>query len=254
MFTGKQVNYANVTATIAVVLAMSGGAYAAGRYVITSTKQISPKALKELRGKNGPAGPAGSPGANGAPGEKGAPGTNGTNGTNGKDGTSVASAALSSGNAHCKEGGSEFTAAESKKTYACNGSPWAAGGTLPVGAAEVGEWSIADSVTEEEFREAAISFQIPLANALDESHVHFIAPKETLPTGCTGSVEKPEAASGNLCVFAAEGMSQVFPALEVPPIQDVSSGRGADKMGTRLVLGAVKTGLFLAHGSWAVTG
>lgn len=38
--------YANVAMTVALVFAMSGGAYAASRYMITSTKQISPKVLK----------------------------------------------------------------------------------------------------------------------------------------------------------------------------------------------------------------
>jgi hypothetical protein len=37
--------YANIAATLALVFAMSGGAYAASRVLITSTKQISPKVL-----------------------------------------------------------------------------------------------------------------------------------------------------------------------------------------------------------------
>lgn len=36
----KHVSYANVAATVALVFAMTGGAYAAKRYVITSMKQI----------------------------------------------------------------------------------------------------------------------------------------------------------------------------------------------------------------------
>src|SRR2546421_471918 len=72
--------YANVTATLALVFAMSGGALAAHHYLINSTKQISPKVLKALKGrtgKTGPAGPAGLAGlagASGAKGEKGATG------------------------------------------------------------------------------------------------------------------------------------------------------------------------------------
>ena len=41
-----RLSYANVAMTLALVFAMSGGAYAASKYVITSTKQISPKVLK----------------------------------------------------------------------------------------------------------------------------------------------------------------------------------------------------------------
>jgi len=37
-----RVSPTTMIATLALVLAMTGGAYAASRYVITSTKQISP--------------------------------------------------------------------------------------------------------------------------------------------------------------------------------------------------------------------
>jgi hypothetical protein len=43
-----RLSYANVVATLAFVLAMSGGALAATHYLITSTKQISPRVLKKL--------------------------------------------------------------------------------------------------------------------------------------------------------------------------------------------------------------
>ena len=46
-----RVTPSGVVAVFALVLAMSGGAYAAGRYAITSTKQISPKVLKALAGR-----------------------------------------------------------------------------------------------------------------------------------------------------------------------------------------------------------
>jgi hypothetical protein len=91
----KRLSYANVTATLALVFAMSGGAMAANHYLITSTKQINPKVLKKLTGKpgtngtagaTGPTGPAGSPGAAGAKGEAGSPGKNGEPGKEGKQG------------------------------------------------------------------------------------------------------------------------------------------------------------------------
>jgi hypothetical protein len=44
----RHLSYANVTATLALVFAMSGGALAAKHYLLTSTKQISPKVLKQL--------------------------------------------------------------------------------------------------------------------------------------------------------------------------------------------------------------
>jgi hypothetical protein len=95
----KHLNYANVTATLALVLAMTGGALAASHYLITSTSQIKPSVLAQLRhpatvltgprgatgatndcclipspgpqGERGAAGPPGSAGQSGAPGQNG---------------------------------------------------------------------------------------------------------------------------------------------------------------------------------------
>ncbi|MHB8240434.1 MAG: hypothetical protein ACYDHN_00430 [Solirubrobacteraceae bacterium] len=44
----KRLTYANVTATLALVFSMSGGALAASHYLIRSTKQISPKVLRSF--------------------------------------------------------------------------------------------------------------------------------------------------------------------------------------------------------------
>jgi hypothetical protein len=82
-------SYANVAATLALVLTMSGGALAAGHYLISSTKQISPSVLGKLKGatgKTGAPGPGGPAGANGAPGAKGEPGTPGSRGESGPKG------------------------------------------------------------------------------------------------------------------------------------------------------------------------
>jgi hypothetical protein len=80
-------NYANVTATLALVFAMSGGALAAHLYLITSTTQISPKVLGKLKGKTGPTGPPGSTGKQGVAGAAGAAGAAGKEGPKGKDGS-----------------------------------------------------------------------------------------------------------------------------------------------------------------------
>jgi Collagen triple helix repeat (20 copies) len=71
--------YANVAATLALVLACSGTAVAAGHYLISSTTQISPTVLKALRG-------AGRRGATGATGAKGATGAGGPAGEIGERG------------------------------------------------------------------------------------------------------------------------------------------------------------------------
>src|SRR5690348_7883153 len=88
--------YANVTATLALVFAMSGGALAARHYLINSTKQISPKVLKALKGKTGktgkqgPAGKDGAPGAKGNEGQRGAEGLKGERGPEGPRGSALA--------------------------------------------------------------------------------------------------------------------------------------------------------------------
>jgi hypothetical protein len=72
-------NYANVAATLALVFCTSAGALAATHYLITSTKQISPRVLKSLRGQTG---------AIGKTGAIGPPGASGSNGVDGKTGPS----------------------------------------------------------------------------------------------------------------------------------------------------------------------
>jgi hypothetical protein len=90
----RRFSYANVAATLALVLSMSGGALAASHYLITSTKQIKPSVLKALKGKAGPKGaaglqgPPGLQGVQGVPGNPGAPGAPGKEGKEGKEGVS----------------------------------------------------------------------------------------------------------------------------------------------------------------------
>jgi hypothetical protein len=83
----RRFSYANVAATLALVLSMSGGALAAKHYLINSTKQINPKVLKKLKGKSGP---KGLNGLNGAPGATGAQGPAGKEGPPGAAGSAVA--------------------------------------------------------------------------------------------------------------------------------------------------------------------
>ncbi|HEU0249619.1 MAG TPA: hypothetical protein VFR48_02740 [Solirubrobacteraceae bacterium] len=76
-----KLSYANVVATLALVFAMTGSAVAAHHYLITSTKQISPKVISTLKGKagkTGPIGPQGLPGKEGAVGKEGKEGTSAT--------------------------------------------------------------------------------------------------------------------------------------------------------------------------------
>jgi hypothetical protein len=259
-----------VIATLALVFAMTGGAYAAKKYLITSTKQISPKVLKSLkgaRGKAGAAGPAGPAGPVGPAGPPGGPGAKGENGTNGANGASVTSAALAKGNANCKEGGSEFTSA-SGAAFVCNGkegkegkegSPWTAGGVLPSGKSETGVWSIgpAPEVGHPTVDTATISFPIPLAASLEKLQVHVFE-GNTAPSGCSleGKFLKAEP-GGNLCiqVFNATelGFSKSVTAAEVLTFNpETAPEEGAGRVGALLVVSGMAEGAF-GTGTWAVT-
>lgn len=268
----NRLTYANVVATLALVFAMSGGALAASRYLITSTKQISPKVLKQLKGGKegsaGPAGPAGPAGATGNAGSTGKEGVSGKTGDKGEAGTSVTvseasnvecpaggskftaangsstacngtngknvtSTELASGNptGHCAEGGVEFAIGASK-SFACNGVKGQTGptgpegnikGTLAAGEMETGTWSFSANTVGVRVLRLPISFPIPLTSTLQgSSHVHFVKPGEAAPAGCTGgSVGKPTAEAGNLCVYAKEMEEAKFytwfnPATETP--------------------------------------
>jgi hypothetical protein len=66
-----------VVSVVALVVALGGTAFAAKKYVITSTKQISPKVLQQLRGRTGPMGPTGLQGPRGTDGTAGPAGSDG---------------------------------------------------------------------------------------------------------------------------------------------------------------------------------
>jgi collagen triple helix repeat protein len=84
----KRITYANVAATLALVFAMSGGAWAASHYLINSTRQINPKVLKKLKGNTGKPGRTGATGKEGTAGKEGPQGLQGKEGPQGKEGVS----------------------------------------------------------------------------------------------------------------------------------------------------------------------
>ena len=220
----KRLTYANIAMTVVLVFAMSGGALAASKYLITSTKQISPKVLKQLKGKAGPAGAAGATGAQGPQGpggngQNGTPGANGENvtakavpskiaackeqgggeftvgggapvlacnGEKGANGDSVTVKPLAAGEGGCEQGGGEFKVGSGTPVSACNGSPWTAGGTLPSKATEKGTWAIIGTAAKAgESFVYSISLPIPLKASIEEEDVGFFGFFGPTPTEST---------------------------------------------------------------------
>jgi hypothetical protein len=288
----NRLTYANVTMTLALIFAMTGGAYAASKILITSTKQIKPSVLKQLQGKAGPVGTQGTAGPTGPQGPAGKDGVNGkdgASGTSGANGESVASAALSAGKEGCSEGGSKFTVG-GKTTTACNGEkgePGPAGppGTtgftrkLPSGETETGTWSLFQAETPSGFHWVVpISFSIPLKAGISFTNVHVVkncavlggtlkteCEKEVKETEkfCPGTVEDPKAVSGDLCFFQGntllpktETEEGQFTAMQTILPGGSSFGEtGASPAGTALLVGyeGPANERVLSVGTWAVT-
>jgi collagen triple helix repeat protein len=237
-------------AICALVLAMVGGAYAAGKLSSGQKKEVE-KIAKKFAGKPGatgpagaagPAGPAGAAGKNGAPGEAGEKGEKGEPGEPGEPGV-----------IHPGE-------------------------TLPKGASETGAWLAPATASAAE--QAVISFPIPLAKTAAENTtaVYFNRnPRQCSALsepekkeceeenqkeqearendcGATASSEEPQAKEGFLCVFTGNSLSNGTvngtPLFLLPGASNIAFGVGT-------------TGTFLSitsnapeqrfTGTWAVT-
>lgn len=236
----RHISYTNLALTVALVFAMSGGAFAASRYTITSTRQISPKVLKRLTGKAGPQGAQGIPGVKGEPGVAGATGAVGPAGAKGEQGLQ----------------GEKGAAGEPGK----EGSPWTVGGVLPEDQTETGSWNAIGTVTlpengklqesEQEVRGLPISFTLPVQAAVKPV---FLKLGEGNTAECPGTVAKPEAKPGFLCVYATAEAG-----INTSTIGFIAAGQveeGASPTGTIMrvtVTGETGTTSF-AWGTWAVT-
>lgn len=215
----RHLTYANVAATLAVVFAMSGGAYALGgrahQSTVSATAATAHAAKKVKRrskseaGERGPAGPRGATGIQGPTGlqgpagpqgpagEKGATGTKGANGATGetgdagpvgpegKAGEGVKVVQLTGKEGGCEEGGVEV-ANKFGKGVACNGGASGGGGyleQLPEGKTEHGYWSasgVGSTPGGANRDEVTISFPIPIKPTInEEGNLLFMESGET---------------------------------------------------------------------------
>lgn len=239
--TRQRFSVAGLIATLALVFAMGGGAWAAKKYLITSTSQIKPSVLKKLKGKTGPAGPVGTAGPAGSAGPVGPVGPAGANG---KDGVSPTTTAFTGAKGGCTDGGVEVKSA-SPTTFVCNGEEGEPGptefeGPLPKGETLRGTWAVA--VTAGGSAATGISFPFPLAS---EPTFRFVKEGQEgveHATECPGTAEAPEATEGNLCIYVRIATGNLGTASTLPPLNNGAAlffaGGTADAVGV---------------GSWAVT-
>ncbi|MEZ5076445.1 MAG: hypothetical protein R2725_03270 [Solirubrobacterales bacterium] len=213
-----------IVAIVALVAALSGGAYAASAGFNPKQKKEIKKIAKQAT-KNpikteskkwskkfaeryaipGPTGPAGATGARGPVGPAGSTGPTGPPGTAGADGATGVTGATGPTGATGADGVTGPTGPTGPEgvcsTSAC---------TLPAGVTETGSFYGVLSAAKKLY--APLSLPIPLATALSSGTVVKVG--ETAPDACDDGVapaagpEHPEADSGKFCVFLAAGNKQ----------------------------------------------
>lgn len=271
-----------VVAIVALVAALGGVAFAAAGLNSKQKKEVKSIAQTEAKkfATAGAPGAKGDPGAAGAPGAKGDPGAPGTPG---KDGVSATTATFTGVKGSCTEGGIEVESG-SPPVNVCNGKkgdPAEFPSTLPSGKTETGAWSLVGTATNTSLNTfSSVSFPIPLAaggaegtgfgfnQAATEEEKFGLkggAPCKVevgeplcIDTKCKGTVAKPTAPKGVLCVYTA------FENLVNATGGFIEPRSFSGDFGAYSVSGAVLSGAFIegsaaspakieSYGSFAVT-
>ncbi len=213
----KRLTYANTMSSIAVFVALGGGAYAATQLQKNSvgTAQLKADSVTAAKVKNGsllsadfkagqlPAGPAGPKGDPGAPGAAGAPGAKG-------------------------DTGESFPA------------------TLPSGKTLTGIWGFVaedNGAGNHEAGADSISFTYPLAS---DPAVTVVQLNDPPPVQCPGTLDAPAAAPGNLCIFVGVNVNG--------DVVSTYSPTGDGKHGVVVFANGLAGGRIDGGGSWAVSG
>jgi hypothetical protein len=239
-------------AILALVLATTGAAFAAGKLNSTQKKEVTAIA-KKFAGKPGT---NGTNGTNGAPGEKGPKGDPGSPGSPGSPGAPGESVTASAAGGECSAGGTKFKVGATE-SHVCNGTNGTTGftSTLPFGKSEYGHWNVSQFAKEGEAEFAAVSFPIPLpgnvtAHAILKGEGEGEAtPSPAITAGeCKGTYTAPGAGPGNFCFFEEHSSN-----VNLPYAAFGVEGEGADKYGTLIRVFTHEEGRVIARGTWAVT-
>jgi hypothetical protein len=233
-----------IISVLALVLALTGSAFAA-KYIITSTKQIKPSVLRQLKGKSGPTGPqglAGPAGKNGADGARGPAGPAGPAGTGATGPTGPAGTGATGPTGATGATGASGTAGATGAT----GPTGTAGAacpsnvcTLPAGATETGVWSFGGN--GDNFAMPSISYPLKPTFQPNVIYVNFALPKPTAP-GCPGP---GQADAGNLCIYETSTNGATVPPTATYLAGDTKAG---------IVLEFTNTEEeYFGWGSWALT-
>ncbi len=268
----KHLSPATFIAFIALVFAMTGGAFAAsgGGGGGTGTKatasvtrgaggnpiSTAAKSKAKPKTKAGPRGPAGPKGATGATGPAGAQGSQGPQGPAGAKGETGAAGTGSAG---------------AVGPTGPQGPPGTTGftKTLPKGETLEGDWVMTGVMPGTGANEGtvttAVSFGIPLGTAPEPIYVQAPTSAEEAngefpiaPAGCKGNVENPGAEEGHLCVFAREEFNNDPPKI-CPSAKQVllcmfgAVAKESDRAGFVMAANDQAAGLITVNGGWAVT-
>jgi collagen triple helix repeat protein len=181
----RRITVSGLIATLALVFAMVGGAWGAGKYIITKTSQIKPSVLKQLKGKTGPTGPAGAPGLNGATGPAGPTGPEGPKGPEGEPGEEGPAGPSGTFSTEPLPEGETLTGV------------WSASG--PQGTTSLATVSFPIAVSPAPTGEIEYEPATPLGLIFESGAV---SPDfENFEEHCPGSVTEPQATEGYLCIY-----------------------------------------------------
>ena len=232
----RRLSSAHLLSVIAIVLALSGGAYAAATIGPDDIKRnaVRSKHLRDgsvaradlsasvrralaARPGTGGRGPTGARGATGPRGPRGYRGYRGEKGATGATGPA-----------------GPFVDA------------------VPAGRTLRGSYLVSDVAGAPAAEvEASVSFPFSLGAA---PAPHFVAAGASTPAECPGSAASPAAAAGHLCVYEAERTGVALGAEVFDPSRTRAEGAGkAGRFGFGLRLTADAAGVLRSSGSWAAT-